>query len=78
MTGPFKINGVPLKRVNSAYVIPTKTKVDLAGVNVNDVTDAKFGKDKVKKAKKSETGFFATDPSQVYLSLISKNLYLIY
>ena len=59
MTGPFKINGVPLKRVNSAYVIPTKTKVDLAGVNVNDVSDAKFAREKAKKAKKSENAFFA-------------------
>jgi len=58
---------VPLKRVNSAYVIPTKTKVDLAGVNVNDVTDVKFAREKVKKAKKSETGFFASDPAQVFI-----------
>ncbi|KAF9147456.1 hypothetical protein BG015_010904, partial [Linnemannia schmuckeri] len=29
VSGPFKVNGVPLKRVNQAYVIATSTKVEL-------------------------------------------------
>ena len=34
VTGPFKINGVPLRRVNQAYVIATRTKVDLSSCKV--------------------------------------------
>jgi large subunit ribosomal protein L6e len=43
VTGPYAINGVPLKRVNPAYVISTSTKVSLDGVNAN-VDDAWFKK----------------------------------
>ena len=31
VTGPYKYNGVPLKRVNAAYVLPTNTKLKLDG-----------------------------------------------
>lgn len=34
VTGPYKINGVGLKRVNPAYVIATSTKVDISNLKV--------------------------------------------
>ena len=34
VTGPYKINGVPLRRVNQAYVIATSTKINLTGLKV--------------------------------------------
>merc|ERR1712005_56976 len=52
VTGPFKINGVPLRRLNQCYVIATQTKVDVSGVDVSSVTDAFFKKEKAAKAKK--------------------------
>merc|ERR1711990_1078033 len=42
VTGPHKVNGVPVKRVNQVYTITTSTSVDLTGVNINQVTDATF------------------------------------
>merc|ERR1712086_766071 len=44
VTGPHKVNGVPLKRVNQVYTMTTSTKVPLAGVDVSKVTDATFGR----------------------------------
>ena len=62
VTGPFKVNGVPLKRVNQAYVQPTSTRVELKGVDVAKVDDARFVRPVVKRTKKSESNFFAGAP----------------
>lgn len=35
VTGPYKVNGVPLRRVNQAYVIATQTKIDLGDFKVH-------------------------------------------
>jgi large subunit ribosomal protein L6e len=58
VTGPFKLNGVPLRRVCQSFVQPTSTKVDLAGVDTAKLNDKYFTKDKVKMVRKSEGGFF--------------------
>jgi len=50
VNGPFKVNGVPLKRVNQVYTITTSAKVDVKGADVSKVTDATF-KDKSSKSK---------------------------
>ena len=76
VTGPHKINGVPLKRVNQAYVIPTATKVSITGVNVDGVDDDYFARAKVQKAKKSEEAFFAT-AQEVHIYIIGPQLDLL-
>jgi len=63
ITGPYKINGVPLRRVNQAYVIATSTKVSLPSRIADDISDAFFAKDA--KAKESpESEFFKEGKSK--------------
>merc|ERR1712144_142493 len=62
VSGPFKINGVPLRRINQAYVIATSTKVDISSVTVDDkINDAYFTKEASKRSKGSEKEFFGAD-----------------
>ncbi|GAQ89109.1 60S ribosomal protein L6 [Klebsormidium nitens] len=63
VTGPFKVNGVPLRRVNQAYVIATSTKVDVSKADVGKIADDFFKKAK-KAAKKGESEFFTEDKEE--------------
>merc|ERR1712188_226742 len=58
ITGPYSINGVPLRRVPQSYVISTQTKIDISGVTIpGEVNDEMFKKPKVAKKKNDETFF---------------------
>ncbi|PWW76600.1 hypothetical protein C7212DRAFT_319251 [Tuber magnatum] len=57
VTGPFKLNGVPLRRVNSRYVIATSTIVDISGIDLNKFDEKYFAKDKEVKKSKEEKFF---------------------
>lgn len=69
-TGPFRVNGVPLRRVNQAYVIGTSTKVDISGVNVEKFNDKYFAKETQKKKSKGEGEFFEAE-KEVSFTLIT-------
>jgi len=64
VTGPYKINGVPLRRLNQRYVIATSTKVDVSKVDSTKITDALFAKSKESKAKKEGDAFFEEKKEQ--------------
>jgi large subunit ribosomal protein L6e len=76
ITGPFKSNGVPLRRVNHRYVIATSTLVDVAGID-DEILD-RVSKDEYwvreRKDSKGEDEFFKdgessqkkeTDPQRI-------------
>jgi Ribosomal protein L6e len=63
--GPYKVNGVPLRRVNQAYVIATSTKLDVSKVDVAKVDDAYFARAAAPK-ETAEDAFFAQTAKVCY------------
>ncbi|KAI9903086.1 hypothetical protein N3K66_002438 [Trichothecium roseum] len=61
VTGPFKINGVPLRRINSRYVIATSYKVDVSGLDekkIEEVSEPKYFTADKAKQRAGEEAFF--------------------
>merc|ERR1711973_486965 len=59
ISGPFALNGCPLRRVNQRYLLATKTKLDIASVKVpENIDDAYFKRAKKAKAGKKEGDIF--------------------
>jgi len=59
VTGPYKYNGVPLKRVNAAYVLPTNTKLKVDGKVADKINNDFFKRVEVAREKKED--FFVED-----------------
>merc|ERR1712083_209287 len=59
VTGPFKLNGTPLRRVNQRFLLATSTKVDVSGVKVPEsINDKYFARIKAEKSAKKEGDIF--------------------
>merc|ERR1711902_187489 len=52
VTGPFKVNGCPLRRVNQRFVVATSTSIDLTGVKVAEKLDDAY----FRRARKEKKG----------------------
>merc|ERR1712212_555939 len=59
VTGPFKLNGTPLRRVNQRYLVATSTKIDVSGVKVPDtINDKYFARIKADRGAKKDGEIF--------------------
>mmetsp|Transcript_135199 Transcript_135199/g.235088 ORF Transcript_135199/g.235088 Transcript_135199/m.235088 type:complete len:178 (+) Transcript_135199:82-615(+) len=67
VTGPYAVNGVPLRRVNQRFCIATSAKVDLKG-DYSSVSDAYFARAAEKKKEKGESSFFAAEAEKQGIS----------
>merc|ERR550519_1779826 len=73
VTGPYKVNGCPLRRINQKYLLATSTKIDVSGVSVDvsgvsvpeTVNDKYFARVKVDKTKKDGEIFEQRKTDQV-------------
>lgn len=59
--GPLKINSMPLRRIAQAFVIATKTSLDITGLQIPEhINDDYFRRiNRKKEAKKGDTNIFA-------------------
>jgi large subunit ribosomal protein L6e len=73
VTGPYKVNGVPIRRVNQAYTISTSTTVDIKGVNTDKITDETFANEN-RDIRSREHRFLAENAPKNSVSDVRKAL----
>ena len=62
VTGPYKVNGVPVRRVNQVYTMTTSTKVAVG--DAKNVTDESFKKEAAGKRTRSQRFFAEKAPTK--------------
>merc|ERR1711970_135171 len=78
VTGPYKLNGVPLRRVPQSYVIGTQTKVDVSGCTA-DINPEMFKREKKAKAasemfEESTEGYSASDERKALQEQVDESI----
>nr|CDS30759.1 60s ribosomal protein l6 [Hymenolepis microstoma] len=74
VTGPFKYNGVPLRRVNQRYVIATKTSLKMKNVKIPANVNDEFFRRQDLKSKKTDDKIFAEDEKKYTVTDIRKQV----
>jgi len=67
VTGPLKLNATPLRRIAQAFVIATKTKLDIDGIKIADHVNDDYFKKSTKSSDKSKHGIFASGEKEEYV-----------
>jgi len=69
VTGPYKYNGYPLRRINQNYVIGTSTKIDLSGIQIpENLTDDYFRRCKKHNKKSTDADIFSSKKQEYEVS----------
>merc|ERR1712166_1528816 len=70
ITGPMKLNGCPMRRVNQIYLLATATSIDVSAVALPEtINDEYFKHAKAEKVKKAEGDIF-TSKKEEYKQLL--------
>ncbi|CAG0891958.1 unnamed protein product [Darwinula stevensoni] len=69
VTGPYRVNRCPLRRINQNYVIATQTRLDVSGVKLPDnMDDNYFRRILLNKARKKDEDIFDTKKEKYQVS----------
>merc|ERR1712168_77574 len=80
VTGPYKVNGVPLRRVPASYVIATQTKIDISGVDSAKIDAGMFKRQTKAKAssdnmfEESSEGYAPSDEKKALQSSVDETI----
>lgn len=65
-SGPHKLNNFPLRRIAQAFVIATKTKIDVSGVKIPDHINDDYFRRKPKRGSSKKGGDIFTSGKEEY------------